>query len=190
MFTIISSEQFKQVPWKNGKGITTELVVKQNESSSEFLWRISIAPMNTSGTFSDFSGYMRHLVLLKGNHLELNHHENGVQKLTSPLSVASFDGANTTFGLLNFGSVQNFNVMVRKENYKAHVHTYHSETSLKLKGTADTFLFSPTHPLQITTSDRSYQLNEGDLAHASEALHVVGKHFIVVEISHQNSIKS
>jgi len=55
MLTIISPQQFKQIPWKNGKGTTTELAISDGGTLDHFAWRLSIASVVEDGEFSDFS---------------------------------------------------------------------------------------------------------------------------------------
>ena len=43
MLNIIPPSQFKSIPWKNGKGTTTELAVSAGGSMQDFDWRISMA---------------------------------------------------------------------------------------------------------------------------------------------------
>jgi environmental stress-induced protein Ves len=66
MLTILSPETFKTIPWKNGLGHTTELAINSGGNLGKFDWRLSIASVVNDGEFSNFSGYQRHLVLIKG----------------------------------------------------------------------------------------------------------------------------
>jgi environmental stress-induced protein Ves len=70
---IINPNEFKRLPWKNGKGETIELAINEGGSLADFDWRISMASVTEDGPFSDFSGYQRHLLLLKGIGIELTH---------------------------------------------------------------------------------------------------------------------
>lgn len=70
---IISPNEFKRLPWKNGKGETIELAINEGGSLADFDWRISMARVTEDGAFSDFSGYQRHLLLLDGIGIELTH---------------------------------------------------------------------------------------------------------------------
>jgi uncharacterized protein len=62
---IIRKSAFISVPWKNGGGITHE-AMRMPETGDTFRWRVSIAHIDSSGPFSDFSGYQRIMVLLRG----------------------------------------------------------------------------------------------------------------------------
>jgi uncharacterized protein len=54
---IIDQNNYKSVPWKNGKGKTTELIAGFHPNIDKFIWRISIAGVVNNGEFSDFTGY-------------------------------------------------------------------------------------------------------------------------------------
>ena len=60
----IPKESFKNIPWKNGKGVTLELAINNEGTLANFDWRLSIAKVDTNGEFSDFMGYTRNLVFL------------------------------------------------------------------------------------------------------------------------------
>lgn len=124
MFTIISPDQFKQIPWKNGKGTTTELAINDGGTLDNFNWRLSIASVVENGEFSDFSGYWRNLILLSGEGIELTHDTNKAKQLKTPLSVASFDGGSATSGKLVKNKISDFNLIHKIGCYKAIVTTY------------------------------------------------------------------
>ena len=117
---IKTPEQFKNVPWKNGKGTTTELAINKNGSLDNFDWRISIASVAENGLFSNFSGYTRNLTLIAGNGIDLHHYHNDVSKihsLQSILDVSVFDGGSATTGELHKGEILDFNVIVKTDKY-------------------------------------------------------------------------
>ena len=68
---IISPEQYKTIPWKNGLGETTELAINEGGDVTNFDWRLSIARVTKDGFFSDFSNYSRNLILISCKGLRL-----------------------------------------------------------------------------------------------------------------------
>lgn len=55
------------MPWKAGRGVTHEIAIGPTEASiDDFSWRLSIATIDRSTTFSAFAGYDRTLLLLDG----------------------------------------------------------------------------------------------------------------------------
>ena len=87
---IIPPEQFKKIPWKNGKGITTELAINNGGTLNDFEWRISIASVDVDGEFSDFTGYLRNLILVAGNGIDLQYDSGKVDRLNNILSFVTF----------------------------------------------------------------------------------------------------
>ena len=67
---VIRRSSFTATPWKNGGGITHE-AIRVPATGDPFRWRISVAHIDASGPFSDFAGYNRKMMLLKGAGIEL-----------------------------------------------------------------------------------------------------------------------
>jgi environmental stress-induced protein Ves len=112
------------MPWKNGGGSTTELLVEPPSGSlaSGFHWRVSMAPLESSGPFSSFPGLDRTLLLLEGGGLRVDHGPRGSATLARPLEACTFPGEWATTGQLLAGPCRDFNVMsdrtkVRHEVY-------------------------------------------------------------------------
>lgn len=69
---LLKSSQYRQQPWKNGRGTTAEIAVEPlGVSLDSMLWRLSSAPVAEEGPFSLFPGYSRLLVLVDGTELRL-----------------------------------------------------------------------------------------------------------------------
>jgi len=104
---------FRDMPWKNGLGSTTELLIEPPGATlaGGFLWRLSMAAVAASGPFSRFPGIDRTLLLLEGNGLELDHGAHGRAWLRGPLEPAVFAGEWATQGRLVDGPCRDFNVM-------------------------------------------------------------------------------
>ena len=65
-------EHLPCVPWKNGGGVTREIVCyPAGADIQSFEWRMSIAEVARDGPFSDFSGIDRVITLLSGNGIRL-----------------------------------------------------------------------------------------------------------------------
>lgn len=60
------------MPWKNGGGMTRELVCQPPDADMDsFDWRVSIAHIASDGPFSSFSGVDRIITLLSGGGVHL-----------------------------------------------------------------------------------------------------------------------
>jgi uncharacterized protein len=89
---IVRQASFRAVPWKNGGGVTHE-AMRAPANGDPFRWRVSVARVDVSGPFSDFSGYQRKMVLLKGGGVELRFANGAVRALRAVGDMAEFDGA-------------------------------------------------------------------------------------------------
>jgi len=196
MLSILSPEQFKTVPWKNGKGSTVELAINAGGNVDNFDWRLSIADMVQSGVFSDFSGYQRHLVMIAGAGLDLEHQYKDARshdKLRSIADVASFDGGSTTDGVLvgesNVG-VKNFNVMAKSGKYVAEVKTYVDKQAVMLPRCEHCFVYclaGAARVVEQSIQNQALMLPAQHLLHghnlADTDLSVEGQQMIVVLIN-------
>ena len=102
-------------PWKNGGGTTRELVAWPN--AADWVWRLSVAEVASSGPFSIFEGVQRWFAVLAGAGVRLHLQAPGGAQ-THDLTVRSaplcFDGAVPVQCDLLVGPTQDFNLMLRQ----------------------------------------------------------------------------
>ena len=110
---IIRRSDFKTTPWKNGGGITHE-AIRVPAGGDSFRWRLSVAQIDRSGPFSDFAGYGRTMVLLKGNGAALKFARGATQLLREVGDMAQFDGALAIQCELENGPCVDLNLMAAK----------------------------------------------------------------------------
>ena len=73
MMQILGHSGYKRMPWKNGLGVTEEVMAHPPGSDiASFGWRLSIAHVGADGPFSVFTGIDRTIVLLNGDGLLLD----------------------------------------------------------------------------------------------------------------------
>jgi environmental stress-induced protein Ves len=110
---IVRKSSFKEIPWKNGGGVTHE-AIRVPAGGDTFLWRVSMAHIDASGPFSDFTGYRRNMVLLQGRGLLLKFDGGENCLLQKAGDSAQFDGAVSTNCELLDGPCVDLNFMVSK----------------------------------------------------------------------------
>jgi environmental stress-induced protein Ves len=110
---IIRKPSFRATPWKNGGGITHE-VLRVPAAGDAFRWRVSVAHIDSSGPFSDFAGYSRNMVLLRGSGLTLKFAGGGNRELRRIGDSTQFDGALAAHCELLDGPCVDLNFMVSK----------------------------------------------------------------------------
>lgn len=109
------------MPWKNGGGTTTEIVVEPPGAALDaFVWRVSMAEVRASGPFSTFPGCNRILVQTKGAPMTLTH-DGGDARRLSRLEPYGFAGERLTDCTLEAPPARDFNVMVRRDRARARV---------------------------------------------------------------------
>lgn len=189
MIKIIAKQNFKKLPWKNGKGSTLELSINENGSLENFDWRLSIATVVEDGGFSDFSGYTRNLVLIGGEGIVLHHNENQIDHLNKILDLSTFDGANKTTAKLLSSAITDFNLMTRTRHFDGMVETYSGLNNTILKPSQICFIYGLSNSLEIysTNIEDCQTLLVGDLMRLENdkeiEFQVAGENFIIVYIN-------
>lgn len=110
---LVRQASFTATPWKNGGGMTHE-VIRVPAGDGVFRWRVSVAQIDVSGPFSDFAGYRRIMVLLRGRGVRLNFDSAAPTALTEVGDLAEFDGALKTDCCLVDGPCTDLNLMIAK----------------------------------------------------------------------------
>jgi uncharacterized protein len=107
---IIRKETFSRSAWKNGGGVTHE-AIRVPPGDEPFSWRASVAHIEKSGPFSDFAGYRRRMLLLKGRGLDLIFGDGRRSELREVGDWVEFDGAASTHCELVDGPCIDLNLM-------------------------------------------------------------------------------
>ncbi len=108
-------------PWKNGLGTTEEIYVHP-EGSDEFLFRISMAVLSTSGPFSIYPGIDRSLILLEGKSIRLN------ERSVPLLSPVSFPGEEEIVATIE-GQGCDLNLMCRRGKVSGKIQVFSGEAA-------------------------------------------------------------
>jgi uncharacterized protein len=108
---IIRKSSYIATPWKNGGGTTLE-AIRVPAAGDAFRWRVSVANIEASGPFSDFAGYRRNMVLLKGSGLALDIGHAQKKHLRHVGDMAQFDGAAPVYCELLAGPCVDLNLMI------------------------------------------------------------------------------
>jgi environmental stress-induced protein Ves len=100
-------------PWKNGLGRTREIAVQPSADDSEdFLWRVSIAEVDSAAPFSRFPGIDRQIVLLDGDGFTMTLDDERTHALTTPFAPFAFPGEAKVEVALAGGPTRDFNLML------------------------------------------------------------------------------
>ena len=110
---IISLADVAPSPWKNGGGVTRELVAWQ--SAQDWVWRMSVAEVASDGPFSRFDGVQRWFAVLGGAGVRLDRGPQAqAHNLTPHSAPLCFAGEEPVYCTLIAGATQDFNLMLRR----------------------------------------------------------------------------
>lgn len=117
---VIGPSDYKRVPWKNGGGVTQDvLLLPDGATHEDFDIRISLAPIVEEGPFSSFPGIDRHITRLSRAPLSL-----AFAQETRPLARLEplyFDSVLQPRSVLTEGPTEVINVMTRRGRWHAQV---------------------------------------------------------------------
>jgi environmental stress-induced protein Ves len=166
---IIRRSSFAAIPWKNGGGITHE-AIRVPPTGDAFLWRVSVAQIDTSGPFSDFAGYDRKMVLLRGHGIVLEFGSGERCALRSIGDWLEFDGAIATRCELLDGPCVDLNLMVTKTlRSAARIERLQQPLTVAAIHGETTLIFGIQDPLSLDGSaGESARLGPWDLAILSD----------------------
>ncbi len=114
---ILRAAQQAATPWKNGGGLTRELIVHPAGSDlTRFDWRVSIAEIRAAGPFSHFPGIERRMAVLEGC-LSLSIGQDQPLIATPQTPPLAFPGEVAVFAEPLGGAVTDLNVMTRRGRF-------------------------------------------------------------------------
>jgi uncharacterized protein len=109
---ILRSLDYVTRPWKNGGGVTRDIMVSPPGASLDtFDWRLSLAQVDRDGPFSRFDNVDRTLVLLSG---AMTLHEGDRRIDLARNEPFAFEGERAIEATVGGGSTLDFNVMTRR----------------------------------------------------------------------------
>ena len=113
------------MPWKNGHGSTREIAVQPSGASSEdFLWRVSLAEVDSAAPFSIFPGIDRQIVLLDGAGFRMTLDDAQTHALSTPFAPFAFAGEARVAVALAGGPTRDFNLMVRRRSSRGELQVW------------------------------------------------------------------
>src|SRR6476619_3067787 len=99
MVRLLTPNDYRSMPWKNGAGRTTEIAVHPPGAALDaFAWRVSIADVERDGPFSRFPGIDRTIVLLGGSGMRLAEASTNPTGMTSPKGMTNPKGMTSPKG--------------------------------------------------------------------------------------------
>jgi uncharacterized protein len=119
---VLRAHDYVRMPWKNGGGVTTEIVVSPDGLGLDaFDWRVSMAEVASDGPFSIFPGVDRTLAVLDGEGVSLAIAGRALVTLKSNSEPLSFPADVEAYATLTGGPIHDLNVMTRRGRYSHRV---------------------------------------------------------------------
>ncbi|TPG11586.1 HutD family protein [Rhodanobacter glycinis] len=168
-------------PWKNGLGSTREIAVHPACAGiDDFMWRVSIAEVDSAAPFSSFPGIDRQIALLDGNGFTMTLDDDRAHSLTTPFTPFAFAGEAKVAVTLVDGPTRDFNLMVRRAR---------AQGELQCRDTPGSHRLAPdivlVHCARGTVDTSEGQLHAGDawLPGGTSITLAVGAVVLVVRIT-------
>lgn len=115
-YRILTPNDFKRMPWKNGQGITYEIDLESHED--QWLWRLSMAEVEKESSFSEFKSFNRWLSVIQGPGVNLN-------QISLPLHrIHFFHGETPIQCTLKKGKVTDLGIIFDREKVSAQMDFY------------------------------------------------------------------
>ncbi|MGC1549584.1 MAG: HutD family protein [Rhodanobacter sp.] len=168
---IIRQQDCLPQPWKNGLGSTREIAVHPSGASSDhFLWRVSVAEVDSAAPFSAFPGIDRTIALLAGAGFTMTLDDGRVHALHTPFEPFMFPGEAQVAVALVHGPTRDFNLMVRRA---------HARGELHVQRTPGTCLLDPATVL-VYAAHGTIDTTDGTL-HAGDAWRPTADRFTLLD---------
>ncbi len=150
---ILRESGYVAVPWKNGGGVTRE-ILRVPPEPTPFDWRLSLASIDAPGPFSSFDGCDRTLLLVRGAGVELDFGSHGRARLDSVGQQAAFDGGWTTTCALLDGPCTDLNLIVsrRRAESSCRCVSLDSPETTRADGWSETLVCSISGKIRIANA--------------------------------------
>ncbi|ENU1228095.1 MULTISPECIES: HutD family protein [Providencia] len=158
MTQILTTQDYRNMPWKNGQGSTLELARSHGEGLDDFDWRVSIADVKTAGAFSFFQNRQRIIGVLEGEGLILHVDKKPAVTLKQKEFFA-FNGESDVYAELVQGAIRDFNVIYNPEKYQARLQWVNTAfINSWVSGASEILIFNITPNLGVTINADPFYL--------------------------------
>ena len=159
MIKLLKVNDYKKMLWKNGEGYTFEIARSIGEYLDHFDWRISMADVKTSGSFSKFRGMNRFLTVLEGHGISLN--IDGALHHLSTLESIQFNGESAVTCRLLDGPIRDFNLIYNPKKFTADYQWFSTSKQFEIRLESDlSFIFNQSiEPLIVEFDQQIFHLN-------------------------------
>jgi uncharacterized protein len=140
MMTLLTPAHYRAIPWKNGGGISTDIAT--DSATGGEVWRFGRTPIPVAGPFSDYTGYDRVQVVIKGRGLVLDGPQGEID-LRTPFTLVRYRGELPLVSRLEAGPVEVVNLIGQRAKVSVDMQILDAGKSLQL-GKGLHFAYAPT----------------------------------------------
>lgn len=138
---LLKKQNYKSMPWKNGRGFTSEIAIFPTQSTMEknnFTWRLSSAEVTEHGPFSGFPGCERYLTVIAGYGLRLQFENEN--KVIDQNHFVKFSGESKVYCELVDGKITDLNLIVKRDLHNIQFKILNTAVNELTKGTSVIFV--------------------------------------------------
>ena len=173
MIQVLTAQQYREMPWKNGLGVTLEIARSHGEALDDFDWRISIADVKTAGSFSYFLKKQRVLSILEGTGLALKIDHNRPVNILKKEFI-SFHGECDVYAELLENEIRDFNLIYDHEKFSARVQWVNQASLFSILSNAQqVFVFTHSKTLKIKVKQQEFVLNTFETLHLADEMNIL-----------------
>lgn len=159
MVHVLTTQDYRSMPWKNGQGVTLEVARSHGEGLDDFDWRVSIADVKAAGPFSHFLNRQRIIGVLEGEGMVLHVDDQNPVTLRQKAFFA-FKGESNVHAELVKDAIRDFNLIYNPEKYSARLQWVNSASgSSWISDAAHILIFSTAPSLSLDVNSQPFVLN-------------------------------
>lgn len=160
LIEFLPPESYRRIPWKNGRG---ELVVIDREGDDNWqnmgvAWHFGRTAIVEEGPFSDYTGYERLQVVIKGSGLVLIAPDHEID-LRRPMHPQRYDGGTPIRTRLETGPVEVVNLIANRARFEIDLRVVEARAEM-FCDTGLHVVYAPVGTAQIAVDGRTCTLPE------------------------------
>lgn len=159
MVHVLTAQDYRSMPWKNGQGVTLEVARSHGEGLDDFDWRVSIADVKAAGPFSHFLNRQRIIGVLEGEGMVLHVDDQNPVTLRQKAFFA-FKGESHVHAELVKDAIRDFNLIYNPEKYSARLQWICSPSGTSwISDAAQILIFNTAPSLSMEVNSQPFVLN-------------------------------
>jgi uncharacterized protein len=163
--TPIAAASFVSFPWKNGRGVTTDIASAYLPGSAPgdwagTIWRLGRTSIPVPGPFSDLAGFDRCQLILRGRGLHLRGPGGFERTLAFPDSPVRYPGEGPIEADLADGPVEVLNLIAQRIQAEIDLGVLRIGAPQSLRAGIH-ILYAPSEPASVKAGDTAYAIDAG-----------------------------